>query len=227
MTAGDRDLERAPRDLLSLDLGKVDVIFVLRRLRAEHAGLDRLLGELARKEPRHIAQPVKTIRFDPGHIGRLFCVALGQDELVIAALDRGEHERQYAVDPPQRPVKPEFTYDHIVGVGQLGHLLGRGEYADGDREVVKTALFFAVRGRKVDGHAAYRIVEQRVLDRRAHPLARFLDRGVAHADDLVSRKPRVDVDLDRHLEPLKSVESKTPDLCEHFPLPELSWSRRS
>ena len=93
--------------------------------------------------------------------------------------------------------------------------------------VIKTALFFAVRGRKVDGHAAYRIVEQRVLDRRAHPLARFLDRSVAHADDLVRRKPRVDVDLDRHLEPLKSVESKTPYLCEHFPLPELSWSRRS
>ena len=78
-----------------------------------------------------------------------------------------------------------------------GDLPARGEDAERDRQVEAPRLLRQVGGREVDGDLARGKLEVRVLQRRAHAVARLAHLGLRQPDEIDARQAAGEMHLDR------------------------------
>ncbi len=189
------DLQRALDVLLPHHIGKVGVWLVR---------LLRLPSRLRRKRPF----PLEVLheRHDVAHAvdghavsqRRLGGVRRGDVERLDPRAGGGHRHRQHAVHRAQRAGKGKLADKGRVLRGGLD-LLRAGEDAEQDGQVVERALLLFPRRGKVHRDARNGELHAAVLDRRAHALARFLDRRVAKPHNIERRKPSRKEAFHRHL----------------------------
>ena len=100
----------------------------------------------------------------------------------------GHRHGQNAVHRAQRSGERKLADKGSVLRGRPD-LLRAGKDAQQDRQVIERALLFQARRRKIHRDAGDGKLHAAVFHRRAHALARFLDRRVAEADDIERRQP--------------------------------------
>ena len=116
-----------------------------------------------------------------GRVGR------GQHESAPGALCADRH-RQRAPHGAQLSAERELAREFETAQRVSRKLAGRGEYAERDRQIEAAGFLRQIRGREVDRDVARGKLEVRVLQRRAHAIARFLHFGFRQADDGEARK---------------------------------------
>ena len=196
MRARCRDLERALRRLLPLDLGKV---------RGAHRGLDlaghrrrqdRLPLEM-REQRQEVGRPEHLDASGPRCFGSLRRRA-DQSALDAARVNRGE---QHAGRRRHPPVEPELADDDIARQRLGIDHPHRAQQCERDRQVVVRAFLRQVGGRQVHRDHLRRQRQADRGDRRAHALAALADRLVGQADDDEARHAGRDLAL--HLDPAR------------------------
>ena len=192
VAAGRGDFERALGAFLALDVGEVErrtVHFENFRLRPrQHLRALEMIGELNERRRRD--------DFDVGARPGGFRPAGRRAHQAFAARIGADGGGQHAGDRRDRAVEAELAEHGEAGQRVVRDGADGGHQAERDRQIVVAAFFGQVGRREVDGDAARRQREARGGQRRAHPLARFGDRFVGQADDVESRQPRRDLDLD-------------------------------
>ena len=185
MPARGGDLQRALDVLLPHDVGKVG------------AGLVRLYG-LPSRMGRELLFALQMLHkghdvrhaVDGHAVGqrRLGSVRRGNVKRFDARARRGHRHGQNAVHRAQRSGERKLADKGGVLRGRPD-LLCAGKDAQQDRQVIERALLFQARRREVHRDAGDGKLHAAVFHRRAHALARFLDRRVAEADDIERRQP--------------------------------------
>ena len=107
-----------------------------------------------------------------------------------------QHHRQCAANRAQVAGQRQFARELVIEQPRLRHLPARGENADGDRQGESTRLLRQVGGREAHRHLARRKLELRVLQRCAHPIARFAHLGVREPNDMHARQPACEMHFD-------------------------------
>ena len=148
-------------------------------LRDVHLGRRDL--DLAFQEADRLAQVPNRDDLQAGHHGGFGGVLRRDQDADLALLARAQGNGQHAFDHAHRAVEGQFAdHDEVLELVAL-HLFAGGHHADGDGQVEARPFLLHVRRGQVDGGAAEGEAEAGVDQRRHHPVARFLDRGVRQA----------------------------------------------
>ncbi len=194
MRASSGDLQSPLDVLLALDVAQVDGGWrfgVQVDLVAVNLELDVAV------EMRHqICQILNGDDSQAGDEGGLAGVRFGEKEGGDLFLARHRRHGEHAADVAGAAVEGEFA-DQQRAVQRIGgYLLGGGQDAHGDGQVIDGAGLADVGGRQVDGQSLAGKVEAAVDDGGPHPLAGFLHGRVREPDDGQTKEPARGVDLD-------------------------------
>ena len=194
--AGDRDLERSPREVLAADVGQVDRCGARRLHLGTRSDLRRL--PRAAKEACHLAQRGCSDDAQPVHDGGLTGArARRDDSLETARRSRhGHRERPGCRD--ETPVERQLT-EHRESRELLGrHLRGGREDTGRERQVQTRTVLPKVAGREVHHDPPRRPRQTGVLDSGTDPISRVLDGRAGKTRERQGGQSPPDVDLDGH-----------------------------
>ena len=191
VSARRRDLERALRALLALDVLQVERharrLAHLRLRPHQHLRALEMVRELDQRAGR-----------DDLHLGArprgLRPAGIGTDQ-AFAARVRADRRRQHAGDGRDRSVEPELAQHREARNCVLRDRADRRHQAERDRQVVVAAFLRQVGRRHVHGDAPRRQREPGGDQRGAHPLARLGHRLVGQADHVEGRQTGRDLHL--------------------------------
>ena len=190
--AGGGDLQRAP----GLELA-AHVAHVRDRPRLGRRGRGGGQGLAAAEQGADFQQGAGADDLGAGGQGGLAGVVRRHHQ--PAARGGGRHRRrQCGIDAAQLPRQAEFADEFGVAQGIGRDLAACGEDAQRDRQVEAAAVLGQVGRGQVDGDAPLRELELRAVDRRAHPVLGFADRGLGQADDGHARQAAGQVDFNRN-----------------------------
>ena len=121
------------------------------------------------------------INVDPLDQGRLRRVAGRHKEPLVSPLGGHARHRQDAVDVAHAAIQAELAQNQRV-VHVAKDLVGGGQDAHGDGQVVGRPLLAQVGRGEVDGEAVRRVIEPAVGKRGAHPFATLAYGNIGQAD---------------------------------------------
>ncbi len=214
VAASGRDLERALRRLLALDVGEVErgaaLLGDLRLGRREHlASLEVVDQRQQRRRRQDLAVRPR----------RLAAIRLGADEAAAFAVRR-DRRRQHARDRGDLAVERELAQGH-----KALHLLGRQhahrqQEADRDRQVEVAAFLEQVGRRQVHGDPFRRQRQAEGVQRPPHSLATLGHGLVGESHQREGRQAPGDLHLDVDRQHLDAAERHRPDARNHLnPVP--------
>ena len=212
MTAGGRELERAPGAFLSPDVGEVG-----RRRRAVAVRHERRLGlqvALATQVGDRLGEMPDRDRGNAGK-RRLACGVGGAEETIRAEPPRALGNGENAADPPEPSVERELPDGGGALEGAAWELLRRREEREGDRQVEAGALLAQLRRGEIDRDAPRGEGQLGSRDPTAHSLPRLLAGAIREADDREARDAVANVRL--YVDPtrLEADESVRDRACKH------------
>jgi hypothetical protein len=206
--AGRGDLQHAPGAGMALDVGQVGAVRggdgAGVRLQARPAVAGRLQGRIAlgrrRAElPDHVEQVARAVDLGPGH-QRGLAGAVGRQHQARgdALREQRQGHGQGAAHRPQFARERELAREFVGLEPRRLDLPARGQDAQRDGQVEAARILGQVGRREVDGDAlVVGELQPRVLDGRAHALARLLDFHVGQPDEREAGQSVGQVDLDR------------------------------
>src|SRR5579871_6401287 len=162
-----------------------------------------------------LAERVDAEHRRPAGERRLGGVGAGHQQGAQAGGPRGRGDRQRAAHRVDAAVEAELAERAARAQVRQRRRARGGEDAERDREVEGGALLPDAGGAEVHGHAAGRIVEARVAQRRADAVARLAHRAVWEADGRGLRQPGRHVDLDIDDERVDAAQRPGADAGEH------------
>jgi hypothetical protein len=112
-------------------------------------------------------------------------ILLRTDHLTDAARDGAAHAGQNPAHAAHPAVERELAEAESADLDR--QLIRRAQHSQRDGQIEAAALLLSLRWREVGDDAPQRELEAGVAYRRAHPLARFRDRGVRKTDDVEVR----------------------------------------
>jgi hypothetical protein len=137
-----------------------------------------------------------------------------------AVVTRGQHHRERAANGTQLAGQRELARELVRGQLVLRQLSAGDENADGDRQVEASRFLRQVGRRERDRDLACRKLELRILERRAHAVARFTHLGFGKPDDVhagqAAREMHLDADAWR-ADPGQGTTVDDGDRHPHFP----------
>jgi hypothetical protein len=178
MAARGRDLERAARLLLPVDLGQVVLgFFIARRRRAgRRLGRDRLPSHEMRDNAREVSARDDLEALDQrclSRVGRRNKDALEPVPMKPARSD------EHAIDMGDGTIESELAQKRRARWGRCSENSKR--HGNSDWKVQPTSLLSKLGRRKVDRQAPARKPKLAVSDRGSDAFAGFLDRSCGHA----------------------------------------------
>ena len=218
MPARGGDLQGALDILLPHDVGKVGTLFVRLFRLPLRLGPERRFALQMLHKGHNVRHAVN------GHaVGKrcLHGVGRGDIERFDAGARRGHRHGQHAVHRAQCAGERKLADKGRVPGGRLD-LLCAGEDTEKDRQIVERAFFLEPRRSKIHRDAGDGKLHAAVFHRRAHALARFLDRRVAEANDVERGKPPGKEALHRDLIARDALKAERTHCCDHIlllPLP--------
>ena len=127
---------------------------------------------------------------------RFRCVLVRHHERAAIAA-RAAHHRQRAAYRAQLSRQRKLAREFIIGEIASGHLAGRREYAQRNRQVEAPAFFRQIGRRQINGDVPRRKFEARILQCGAYAVFRLFDFRFGQANDGKTRQPVGEMGLDR------------------------------
>ena len=218
MTACGRDLERTPRETLSLDLRHILPRCDGAVIRLERRGGHGARSRAALEHVDRVRQRGQRADVEAGDGGGLKGPARRREQLQIVAASQ-ESDREHPRDRADRPVERQFAHEEkIIIVTVLQQAAGR-QYSDGDREVERGASLRYAGRCQVDGDSVSRKREPRVLDRASNSVATLSHARVGETDHRERWKAEGYVDLYRDERGRYAEEGSRLQASEHVRYP--------
>ena len=216
MVSGHGDLDGAAQGVLALDLGEVGggVAVQGRHFPPGLGGGKGGQGDVADQETEGLVKG-----FDPFHLDALDERGLlrrtGGQQVRAPAQSAGEAgDGEGAFHRTGGAGEAEFAGDEAFGHFLRLQLLGGGQNAEGDGQVVERTLLPQVTRRQIDGRAGAGGAEAAVFQRGLDAVGGFLDGGIGQADEEPARFtdfPGIDFDLDQL--GMDALEGRRSECC--------------
>ena len=148
---------------------------------------DDVLVDLPAVKSDDVREPLDRPHPRAGDQLRLVLVAVRDDDVRAARVDRGENRRQHAAHRAYASVEPELADVDVPVDRRCRRCARRGQERRGDREVEAGAGLGERSGRQVHGDSLLWQRKAGVGRRGADPVAGLLERGVGQADEAEGR----------------------------------------
>ena len=149
----------------------------------------------ARKISVYLRQRMRGVNIESLDILRFFLVSVRYDYVVVALLLCRNDNGKNAVYTAKLAVERQLSEKNFIFQSRTRQLLGCGKHTYRHCKVVKRALFFGIRRRKVYHNLANRKPEARISDCKTYSFLGFLHRRVGKTDNVAGGDARVHIDL--------------------------------